>query len=300
MVPGELPAQGRVLRAGRGRALPWSQRPARRGHEATSSLVPACRSLMSRCARARCSAARPPGRSPRTSASSISIAFWTLRTAPGVSPRFAGRAAEDLAHLLVRDGELEAQLGVLRLLAGKAVQVFERLGGDEPARGRGPGQVLDGVVELEEEGIRELPHVAEAALRARPLLFRPAGLPQGGGHAGDQRHGEQGGHGDRGPVPPRELAGAIAPGIGGRGDGPPAEVALEVVGQLLHRGIAPIGLLAQGLQRDPVQLPAQLRRRSASGATELGRTGASSAMARIRSASLRRAGPYGLCPHSSR
>ena len=79
----------------------------------------------------------------------------------------AGRAALDVAHLVVGGRQLLLQPRIVGALGGEAVEIFERRADDQLARGRRARQRRDGVVELEQERVGELPHVLEAALGAR-------------------------------------------------------------------------------------------------------------------------------------
>ena len=55
-----------------------------------------------------------------------------------------------------------------------------------------------------------------------------------------------------------EFSGAVADRVGPRGDGMALQVAAQVVGELLHAAVTPLGFLAQRHQQDVVDVARQL------------------------------------------
>ena len=97
----------------------------------------------------------------------------------------------------------------------------------------------------------------------RPLVFGraagDAGLvrpPQAQHHAGDQRERDRGGRGDAALVAAQELPQPVAAARRASPHRLVPEVVLEVVGQRLRAVVAPLPLLLQRPQHDPVQFPA--------------------------------------------
>src|SRR4029077_1020624 len=70
-------------------------------------------------------------------------------------------------------------------------------------------------------------------------------------------HGDYAGR-DRDLVATDELAQAVAPRTPVRAHDSAVQVPLDVLGQLLHRGVAALRLAAQRLHHDGVEVPAQL------------------------------------------
>ena len=100
----------------------------------------------------------------------------------------AGRtvAALHVAHLLVRGRQFALQSGVAGRFGAQTVQVAEGALDQQLPRPDGPGQRLDGVVDFEQQGIRQAAHVLKAALGTRPLHVGDVGLAQRGGHSSHQ------------------------------------------------------------------------------------------------------------------
>ena len=92
-----------------------------------------------------------------------------------------------------------------------------RLRSELEVGGEGAGDILEGVVVLEQQGMGEGAHFIEAPLH-------PAGLEDGGGDAGgDERAGGSGG-GEGDGAAADEFAGAVEEGAGAGGDGAAIEV----------------------------------------------------------------------------
>ena len=161
--------------------------------------------------------------------------------------------------------EIDLAHGVqeLRLGEGLAPQIAQDAVGTEIenlAHGDGLAQSLGGVgraQHLDQEG--------ERLARLVPLLGRTALLDQGGAGEDRQPDREHQRRRDRLAVPVEQLAGAVEHAGAARPNRLPAQVAIQVGGQLLDRGIAPLGLLAERHQDDVIQVSAQ-RSRSPRGA----------------------------------
>jgi len=144
---------------------------------------------------------------------------------------------------------------------GEAVQILDRPLEELLADVRRAGEVLDPVVDLEDEGARELPDVVQAALRAGALDARDPSLPCRGDQAAQEaEHDERARR--HGPlVTPRELGHPVAKRVRARQHRQAFEVTAEVVGKVVDRRETSLRLLAQRLQDDGVQVAAQLGRR---------------------------------------
>ena len=178
--------------------------------------------------------------------------------ARGVAEVGRERAALDVADLDVGGGDLAPEVDAIAGVAGEPVQVFEPLGHDQLARRRRALQLRDRVVEVEQERVGQLPHVAEALLGARALRPRHPRLPGRGDHAGDQHRERDHAGADDGAVAAHELGGAVPPGVLARHHRQPREVAADVLGELVDRGVAPLRLLAQRLEHDVVEIAGEL------------------------------------------
>ena len=104
-----------------------------------------------------------------------------LTCAPAMSPSMAAprpglpcRSAEPMVSVR----QIPLQRRIVARLPREAVEVGQALLDEQPARRRGAGQILDRVVELEEERVRELSHVVETPLRPGLGGPRAARLPQ--------------------------------------------------------------------------------------------------------------------------
>ena len=116
-------------------------------------------------------------------------------------------------------------------------------------------------MELEQERVGEPTHVAEPTLGPRPVGFGDARLTGRGHDAGHEAQEDQRGPRHRRPVTAGELRSAVAEGVRARAHREAFEVPSKVLGQLERREIASLGLLAQRLQDDGVEIAAQLARR---------------------------------------
>ena len=88
------------------------------------------------------------------------------------------------------------------------------------------------------------------------LTPRGGRLPRGRRHAGGKRDEHQHAGGDRKCVAPNELRGAVPGRVGMGMHGPAGEQSANVVLELLHRGVATLGLLTQRRQHDGVEVAA--------------------------------------------
>ena len=109
----------------------------------------------------------------------------------GVAEVWIERTSLDVADLQVRGRELAPEVGAIAGVPRQLVEVFQPLGHEQLPRRRGTGQVADGVVDVEQRHVRQLPHVVEALLGARPFAAGDARLPRGGDDAGDERDQHQ-------------------------------------------------------------------------------------------------------------
>ena len=184
----------------------------------------------------------------------------------------AGRVADvrlirvrlDLSHAVVGLGQLPLQRRVAGAVAGQAVEILHALADHQLPRRRRSRQLGDGVVELEDEAARQGPYVVEALLGAAPLGvgivargIGGAGLPQRRGQRPRQSDERDRRGRDRDDVAPYEGAGAIAPGVGPGADRPALAIARQILGQLEGALIAPLGLFAQRLHDDGVEIATQ-------------------------------------------
>jgi hypothetical protein len=104
------------------------------------------------------------------SSSAILFALAWLNTASAVCPEAAFvRAALDIADTLVGLRQLELKVRIAPRLDGKPVQRFERCANHQFTRLDGAWQIADGIVDIVENGIRDVPHLVEAPPRAARL-----------------------------------------------------------------------------------------------------------------------------------
>ena len=183
--------------------------------------------------------------------------------APCVPEVRDSRSTLYVAHALVCTRELATQRRVGRRFTRELVEIGETVTDEPRTNGRGAGKVLDRVVIVEQHGIRQPAHVVEAALGPRlcgdgKTCLTPRGgrLPSGRRHAGGERDEEQHDGGDGESVPPNELRGAVPGRVGMGMHGPAGEQTANVVLELLHRGVATLGLLTQRRQHDGVEVAA--------------------------------------------
>ena len=86
----------------------------------------------------------------------------------------AERLPAHVAHPLVCGSKLALQRGIGASLTGEAVEVGESVPDQPLTYGRRAGQVLDGVVIVEQHRVSQLPHVFEAPFRTRLFAFASA------------------------------------------------------------------------------------------------------------------------------
>ena len=175
------------------------------------------------------------------------------RPAGGLGVPDVGLALEalDAGELHVGGRQLPEERRVVAGVSGQGLQVLERALDEVLAEGRGAGDRAHLRLDVEDDGVDEPAGLVEAPLRH-------TGLPRGGHDPTHEagRHQDRRGH--RGAVPSHELAGAVADRVRPGGDRQPFEMAPEVLRQLVGRPITPLGLLAQRLEDDRVQVAAQL------------------------------------------
>ena len=112
------------------------------------------------------------------------------------------------------------------------------------------GQVLYGIVNVEQEGVGQPADVFEAP-------GRHMRLPQGGREAGGQCQQHQRRGGDAQFVPLEEFARNVGRGIAARQHRPAFQMTADVLRQLVHRTVALVRVLAERLQDDGVEIAAQ-------------------------------------------
>ena len=191
--------------------------------------------------------------------------------AQGESPRQAlagaARVAEvrlehatlNAGHALVGRRKLALQSRVSVLDVRELFGVLQRALHDQLARRRRAGQVADRVVELEQERVRELPHVVEVPLRGRALGPRDFRLIERRGQRRAEREGADHRGRRTGLVASDELARPIRERVLTRRNRAALEIALQVLGEGADRLVASLGLLAERLEHDVVEIPGDAR-----------------------------------------
>ena len=192
------------------------------------------------------------------------------------------RAALDLRDALVAVRQLALEREVVGRLAGQPVEVPECPGDQDAPGRRRAGQGRDRVVQLVEDGVRELAHVVETRHGALALAGRYACLPQRAAERDHQKGQKRGADEKRRAVPRDRLPGQIGKRRLAGDDRLAREDAREIVPQLFGRRIAIGGLLGHRLEHDSVEIAAD----------------APALVREIRSAPLAR--PLRLLPHHDR
>src|SRR6202023_3879681 len=93
-----------------------------------------------------------------------------------VSEIALARVALHQTEPVVSRPQLTLQCRVATRISRQAIQIFHRAIYHQFAGWRSPGQILNGIVDFENERIRQLPHVVEALLGPGALRSRNAGL----------------------------------------------------------------------------------------------------------------------------
>ena len=145
---------------------------------------------------------------------------------------------------------------VLRVVARIPVGRVATYGDIAGAAGR-PGQFADGIMQVEQGGVRQLPHVVEPRLGPRPFLARDASLPGRANQTADERQQRHRAGDDHGAVTLHELGRAIGERAGARDYRQAGEMTPHVLRELVDRRIAAPRLLAQRLEDDVVQIAGQ-------------------------------------------
>src|SRR5436305_317179 len=104
-------------------------------------------------------------------------------------------AALHMRNLLVRRGEFTLQLPVIALIAGQTIQILERLDDDDLPDRQRAWKILDCVMHIGDEVVRQLAHIVKPEIR-------DAGLPKGSENSSGERDQDQGRGGERELVPP--------------------------------------------------------------------------------------------------
>ena len=100
----------------------------------------------------------------------------------------------------------------------------------------------------------ERSHGVELAPGAIPLAFGHTRLPDGGRTAARDGQSDESRGGQAQAMPGRELPHPIRPAVGRGQHGPAFQVALQIVGQLIGATVAPLGILAQRLEDDAIDV----------------------------------------------
>ena len=156
--------------------------------------------------------------------------------------------------------QLANEVGFVSRFPGETVQVLHRPLQDQAPRVRGARKVLNRIVDLEDEGVRELAEVVEPRLRTAPVRLGNPGLPCGDDDAADERQEHDRCSGDHGSMTANELAGLVPPRAPLRNHRKTAQVTADVFGKLFHRSVPSLRFLPQRLQQDEVEVAAQLSR----------------------------------------
>lgn len=155
--------------------------------------------------------------------------------------------ALDIADALVGGGEFDLLFAGGAGFLGEVIEVFETGGNDEFAGFGGAGEGLDGIVDIEDEGMGELADHGE-------VLFGEAGLAPGEEGGGEERDGDEGGGEGEALAAAEELGGAVAPGVGAGEDGLVGEVAADVLRELFHGLVAAGGIFVEAAEEDGFQV----------------------------------------------
>ena len=190
--------------------------------------------------------------------------------AGGVAEVGVERAALHVADAHVAGGQLAAQVGAIAGIGGQLVEVLDALLHDQLSGRRRSAQVADGALDVEEERIGQRPQVVEALLGPGPFDAGHPRLPGGADHAGDQRQEHRRRGSDRAAMAAHELRGPVAERVVPGQHRQAGAVPPHVLGELIHRGVAPHRLLAERLQHDGVEIPLE----AAPQPLRVGRTGA--------------------------
>ena len=199
----------------------------------------------------------PRGRRVRATTQPLEVGDGRLHQ-PGRLRDFAQREP-DVGEL---DGELRPQLGLLLEAASDlGAALLQQLAGVDRARALERARRFEDAAQQGGDPLgarrlaaRELGHLA----RAVALLAGDPGLPER--EHGPARQPERGQRGcpQRDAVPASELAQAVAAPSPARRNRPAGEPVAQVVGESRRRGVAALGLGAQGLERDGVEISGQL------------------------------------------
>ena len=130
---------------------------------------------------------------------------------------------------------------------------------------RRAGEVGDGVVDVEHDGVRQRSDFIESPIRPVPLAAGHARLPGGAGQPGHQREHDQRGGDDRGSMATDEARQPVTRGRAAGHHGKPFQVAADVLGELVHRAVAPRGVLVERLEHHEVEVAGQAAPQSAGG-----------------------------------
>jgi hypothetical protein len=153
-------------------------------------------------------------------------------------------APKDLAEAHVGGGQFALEHHIADGLAREPIELLRCAFDHELTRRQRAGQIHHGVVKLEHERIGESPDFGQPLFGARPLHRRHSRLVHSDSGTADNRERCDRRLDHRDDVATQKLAGAVAHGIGRGAHRPSAKKSPDIVGQLLGRSVAPLGLLA--------------------------------------------------------
>ena len=160
LIGGLFPRQVQTEREGFPKMLQAVARPRR----VSSSRKPSFWWLLARSRRACASAGVRPRRALRESATPSCNSRLLRMKSPRLPLDFS---SAHVAHSLVSGGELALEFGVAVRFAGQTVEVSQTILDQSLPHFRRAGQVLDRVVIIEQDVIRQLAHVVETPLGSR-------------------------------------------------------------------------------------------------------------------------------------
>ena len=177
--------------------------------------------------------------------------------------RVGGPQALRVADLQERRRQFAPQGHVVLRVARELLEIVRRgLDHQRPRLRRARG-ARDRVVHVEQERVRQLPHVLEPALREVAFTRRDPGLPPQRRDTARQQHEEACRQGQRERVPADEAARDVGRVAAPRLDGMSRAMTFEVARESIDRRIPRGHVAAQGARDDRVEIARQTRRQIA-------------------------------------